>query len=543
MTSLCLLYFSRRSFMPARAKTQGPNLALGIHEDLLRDGEVLVGHMGDESVLLTRQGEEIFAVGSVCSHYGGPLQEGVIADGEIHCPWHHSVFSLHTGEALKAPALCPVSCWATEVRRNMIYVTDKLPYATRRRKGTETEQIVIVGSGAAGVSAAVTLRRQGFLGSVNVITEDKFLPYDRPNLSKDYLAGKTTEDWIPLWSQEFYDEHRIHFELNTRVQKIDAKTKHLELSNGTTLRYSKCLIATGGLPLKHDIPGIEKDHVHMLRSLQDCRHIIARTAFTSRVAVIGAGFIGLEAAASLRARNMDVLVIAPEELPLMRVMGVHVGSFIKKLHAGHGVEFHLGHTVKEIRNHSIVLDDKTILSCDFVLVGTGILPDTELAEQAGCEIDDGVLVDEFLETSVPDVFAAGDIARWPDVHCAKRIRVEHWEVAERQGQVAALNMLGDKIPFQDVPFFWTTHYDVNLGYIGFSDNFDRMDVMGDMDKRDFAVAYYEDLQIAALLTVGRDKESLLVEEAMVHFDQKRIHAILSDYEKRGGKPPEEASGY
>jgi NADPH-dependent 2,4-dienoyl-CoA reductase/sulfur reductase-like enzyme len=224
-------------------------------------------------------------------------------------------------------------------------------------------------------------------------------------------------------------------------------------------------------------------------------------------------------------------------------MGVHVGSFLKKLHTEHGVEFHLGRTVKEIRDRDVILDNHMVLKCDFVLVGTGIHPDTDLAAQAGCELDDGVLVDEFLESSVPDIFAAGDIARWPDTHCRKRIRVEHWEVAERQGQVAALNMLGDKIRFQDVPFFWTTHYDVNIGYIGFSDNFDRMDVMGDMDKRDFAVAFYEDLQVSAVLTVGRDKESLLVEEAMTHFDQKRIHAILAEYEKKGNKPPEEASGY
>lgn len=526
--------------MPDGAKTQGPNLSLGVHEDLLREGEVLVGHVEGESVMLTRQNGEIFAVGSKCSHYGGPLNEGVISEGEVHCPWHHSVFNLRTGEVVKAPALNPIPCWRTEVRCNMIYVTEKLRYGVFRRKGTETEQIVIVGSGAAGVSAAVSLRRHGFLGCINVISEDKFLPYDRPNLSKDYLAGKAPEEWIPLWSQEFYNEHRIHFELNSMVERIDSATKKVFLANGKSFRFSKCLIATGGKPIKPRIPGIDKDHVYMLRSLQDCRAVIARTSFSSRVVIMGAGFIGLEAAASLRARNMDVLVVATEEIPLMKVMGVHVGSFLKKLHTDHGVQFHLGHTVKEIKDRCVVLDDNSILECDFVLVGTGVKPDVQLAETAGCEIDNGVLVDEFLETSIPDIFAAGDIARWPDSHCRKRIRVEHWEVAERQGQVAALNMLGDKVPFQDVLFFWTTHYDVNLGYLGFSDGFDRMDVMGDIEKRDFAVAYYEDMQVAAVLTVGRDKESLLVEEAMTHFDQKRIHEILSEYDQPP-QPPEEST--
>ncbi|MFS4460440.1 FAD-dependent oxidoreductase [Bdellovibrio sp. HCB2-146] len=518
--------------MATSAQIRGPDLTAGIHEDLLREGEVLLGHVGEENVMLTRQGQEIYAIGAVCSHYGGPLQEGTIEGTDVHCPWHHSVFSLRTGEALKPPALNPVSCFRTEVRENMIYVTEKIAFVPPRRKGTETQQFLIIGSGAAGVSAAVTLRRQGFLGSVTIVSEDKFLPYDRPNLSKDYLAGNAPEEWIPLWSKEFYEQNHIRFELSTRAEKIDATKKQVHLSNGKTLHYDKCLLATGGKPIKPPIPGIEKDHVYMLRSLQDCRRIIARTSWASRVLIIGAGFIGLEAAASLRARNMDVLVVAPEEMPLMKVLGVHVGSFLKKIHEEHGVEFHLGHTVKEIRDRSVVLDSKVALDCDFVIVGTGIKPDTDLAEQAGCEIDNGVLVNEYLETTVPDIFAAGDIARWPDPHAKRRIRVEHWEVAERHGQVAALNMLGDHVHFQDVPFFWTQHYDVSLGYIGFSDSFDRMDVMGSIEKRDFAVAFYEDTEVAALLTVGRDRESLLVEEALAHFDQKRVHQILSDYESR-----------
>ncbi len=242
------------------------------------------------------------------------------------------------------------------------------------------------------------------------------------------------------------------------------------------------------------------------------------------------GFIGLEVAASLRLRNMEVQVIEKEELPLVKAVGVQVGSYLKKMHEDHGVRFHFGHSVKEIRERSVLLDNGQSLDCDFVIVATGIKPNTALAEQAGCRIHDGIIVNEFLETSVPGIFAAGDIARWSDPRSSRSLRVEHWEVAERQGQVAALNMLGDQVVFKDVPFFWTQHYDLNFCYVGFSDQFDRMDVIGNMDEEDFAVAYYEDQRIAAFLTVGRDKESLMVEEALARFDDKKVHDIVREYE-------------
>ncbi len=512
-----------------KGRGEGLDLSAGVPIDTIEEGEVLLGHVGQEAVVLVRHDLEYFAVASTCSHYGGPLELGIVTGDEIHCPWHHSVFCLRTGTALKAPALNPISCWHTEVRDKKIFVTEKKSFTTTRRKGTEVQQFVIVGSGAAGISAAVTLRRQGFLGSVTIVTGDKSLPYDRPHLSKDYLAGTASEEWIPLWSKDFYLENRITFELNTMVTKVSADPHQLELSNGRSLHYDKCLLAMGGTPNRPPIPGIDRPNVHFLRSLQDCRQIIELTSWASRVVIIGAGFIGLEAAASLRQRNLDVKVVAPEKLPLLKTLGVHVGSFLKHLHESHGVTFHLEVGVKEIRERSVLLDSGVEIECDFIVVGTGIHPNVALAEAAGCHIDRGVLVNEYLETTVPDVYAAGDLARWPDPRTKRSIRVEHWEVAERQGQVAALNMMGDKIPFQDVPFFWTKHYDVSIGYVGHSDRFDRMDLMGNMERQDFAVAFYEDLEVAALLTVGRDRESLLVEEALAKFDQTEVHRLLSEY--------------
>lgn len=518
--------------MAVSAKVSGPDFSKGVSEDLLKDGESLLGHVGVEPILLVRQDGEYFAVGAKCSHYGGPLHEGLIVGETVHCPWHHACFDLRTGEALKAPALNPISAWYTEVKDQHVFVVEKKAPVVESREGTASERFVIIGGGAAGTSAAVSLRRHGFQGSITMISEDKALPYDRPTLSKDFMAGNAPEEWIPLYSEEFYRDNKISLELGVTAEKVDAHRCSVFLSNGKTLRYDRCLLATGGEPIKPKIPGVDKGHVYLLRTLQDCRRIIARTSWASRVVVVGAGFIGLEAAASLRLRNMEVHVVAPEEMPLMRVVGVHVGSHLKKLHEHHGVHFHLGHTVKEIRDRSVVLDDGKSIDCDFVVMGTGIRPNTLLAEQAGCWVENGILVNEYLETSVPGIFAAGDIARWPDPHSQRAIRVEHWEVAERQGQVAALNMMGDQIRFQEVPFFWTQHYDLTLGYVGYSDRFDRMEVLGDMEHESFAVAYYEDQRIAAFLTVGRDQESLRIEEAWVHFDDKKVHEIVREYERR-----------
>ncbi|WP_347357992.1 FAD-dependent oxidoreductase [Bdellovibrio sp.] len=512
--------------MGRSADLKGPDLSKGIDADQISDGQKLLGFVGDEAVLLVRHEEEYFAVGATCSHYGGPLHEGLIVGETVHCPWHHACFDLRTGDALKAPALNPISAWNVELRGGKIYVTNKKASSIRSREWSESQRYVIVGAGAAGTAAAIMLRKHGFIGHISVVTEDKYLPYDRPNLSKDYLAGNAPEDWVSLEAEEFYQQNKIHFELSSRVEKIDSHRRSVFLSNGKTLRYDRALLATGGEPVKPKIPGIDKPQVHYLRTLQDCRRIIGRTSWAQKVVIIGAGFIGLEAAAALRQRNLEVHVVAPEEMPLLRVVGVHVGSVLRKLHEEHGVHFHLGHGVKEIRDRSVLLDSGESVECDFVIVGTGIRPNTALAEQAGCWVENGVLVNEYLETSVPGIFAAGDIARWPDPRSDRAIRVEHWEVAERQGQTAALNMMGDRVKFQDVPFFWTQHYDLSLGYVGYSDRFDRMDVMGDLDSRDFAVAFYEDQRVAAVLTVGRDLESLMVEDAFSHFDDHKLHEVL-----------------
>ncbi|MBO9665476.1 MAG: FAD-dependent oxidoreductase [Bdellovibrio sp.] len=529
--------------MGVSGEVSGPDFTKGVSIDLIKEGEMLLGHVGDKGVLLVKVDGEIYAVGSHCTHYGAPLNDGLLVGHTLHCPWHHSTFSVKTGEALKAPALVPISCWSTEVRDDKIFVTGKKKIPVGIRRGTESQHIVIIGSGAAGTAAAAMLRRHGFAGGIQIISEDEVPPYDRTNLSKDYLAGNAQEDWMPLFKENFYERHKINLNLGVMAVRIEPRRKSVLLSDGRTIHYDKLLLATGGTPMQPPIPGIEKENVFMLRSMRDCQKIIDRTSWAQKVAIIGAGFIGLEVASSLRARNLEVHVIAPEEMPLLKALGVHAGSYLKHLHERNGVHFHLGHSVKEIRDRSILLDEGVTVECDFVIVGTGIKPNTALAQQAGCEIDHGVLVNEFLETSVPDIYAAGDIARWPDPRCMRNIRVEHWEVAERQGQVAASNMMGERVKFNDVPFFWTQHYDKVLCYIGFSDRYDRMDVLGDVEKDDFAIAYYEDDRVAAFLTVGRDRESLQIEDALNHMDSDKAQEIFLEYERHLRRPPPEVPNY
>ncbi len=496
----------------------GPDLAAGIDPAQLADGAMLVGHVGDEAVLLARRGDEIFAIGATCTHYGGPLGEGLRVGDTVRCPWHHACFSLRTGEPLRPPALNPVDCWRVERRDGMILVREKrkpAPIAAPAVAG-EPRSIVILGGGAAGNVAAETLRREGYAGRIAMVSADPSVPYDRPNLSKDYLAGNAPEEWIPLRSPEFYREKGIELHLNARAAGIDREGRRLLLDGGGEHSYDALLIVTGADPVRLGIPGSDLPHVRCLRSLADSRAIIESTAGAKTAVVIGASFIGLEAAASLRARNLDVHVVAPEEIPMARILGPEIGGFVRSLHEEHGVRFHLGTTVSAIERGQVTLQTGQRLDADLVVVGVGVRPALDLAAKAGLAIDRGVVVDRHLRTSDPHIFAAGDIARWPDPHSGENIRVEHWAVAQRQGQTAARNMIGRMEPFDAVPFFWSMHYDVSILYVGHAESWDTIEIDGRLENRDCRATYRRDGRVLAVATIGRDGDSLRAELEFEH---------------------------
>ncbi len=495
------------------------DLTRGIPEDQLPDGAMLVGHVGDESVLLAHRGKETFAIGAICTHYGGPLGQGLMVDDTVRCPWHHACFSLRTGEASAAPALTPTACWRVEHRNGRIFVHEKIAPAAQRMPPTSHPtdaegHIVIVGGGAAGYAAAEMLRREGYGGKVTVLSADDAPPYDRPNLSKDYLAGTAPEEWMPLRPNEFYAENNIELRLSTMAKAIDVAGHRVVLDSEETITFTKLLIATGAEPIRLRIPGADLPHVQTLRSLADSRAIIAHVKRSSRVVIVGASFIGLETAAALRQRGAEVHVVAPETRPMERVLGPVLGDFLQSLHHSHGVVFHLGHTLASIEPRHAKLDDGSLIGADFVLVGIGVRPRLDLAGAAGLAIDRGVLVNEYLETSAPNVFAAGDIARWPAAYSGERLRVEHWVVAERQGQTAARNMLGHRERYAAVPFFWTRHYDVSIDYVGHASSWDNIEQDGDAASRDVALRFQKHGRTLAVATVSRNLESLRAELAM-----------------------------
>jgi NADPH-dependent 2,4-dienoyl-CoA reductase/sulfur reductase-like enzyme/nitrite reductase/ring-hydroxylating ferredoxin subunit len=498
-----------------RSPSRGPDLTQGVTLAEFLHGK-LAGHVGDQEVLLIHSGTEIFAVAAHCSHYHGPLAEGLVVGDSIRCPWHHACFDLRSGEAVRAPAINSLACWKIEQRNGRVFVHEKREQRKPSGKALASapDRIVIFGGGAAGFAAAEMLRRREFRGSIVMLSSDAAAPVARPNLSKDYLAGSAPEDWMPLRPDSFYSETGIELRLNSEVIGIDIKARHVVTAGGGKVAYDRLLLATGSEPVRLTIPGADQPHLHTLRSLADCRAIIDAARRARRVLVIGASFIGLEVAAALRARKIEVHVVASKKRPMERVLGPQMGDFIRALHEEHGVVFHLEDTVVGMEGRRATLKSGSVIEAGLAVVGIGVRPRMALAEQAGLALDRGILLNAFLETSVPDIYAAGDIARWPDPHSDETIRVEHWVVAQRQGQTAALNMLGQRARFESVPFFWSQHYDVPINYVGHAERWDEIVIEGDITAKDCLLKYKRKGRLLAVASIFRDLASLQAEVKM-----------------------------
>src|SRR5580704_947483 len=313
----------------------GPNLKAGVKFTELVDNEPLLGHFDGEPVILVRQGDQVFATGAVCTHYGGPLAEGLVVDETIRCPWHHARFDLSTGQAEGAPALNPVSCFNVVRHEGMVMVDGKKAPDFRVACELNPSSVVIVGAGAAGAACADMLRARGYTGPVTLAGAEEPGPVDRPNLSKDFLAGTAGEDWIPLRTREYYESIKVDLLPDDPAVRISPTDHQVSLRSGRALNYGALLLATGAEPRSLPIEGVDLPHVYRLRTLADSKAIIAKAQGARSCALIGSGFIGLEVAASLRHRGLAVSVIAHDSVPLSKILGPELGKFIQQLHAQH----------------------------------------------------------------------------------------------------------------------------------------------------------------------------------------------------------------
>jgi apoptosis-inducing factor 3 len=503
-----------------QATLTGPDFEQGISLSLIRDGEMLGGHAQGKPVLLARRGDELFAIGGLCTHYSAPLADGLMVGETVRCPWHHACFNLRTGAAERAPALNPNPVWNVEQRDGKVFVTgersaDQTPSTTsaapRGKADAHPSSVLILGGGAAGDAAAQRLRLLGYDGPVTIVSADKDPPVDRPNLSKDYLAGTAQEEWIPLRPPSYYDENRIDLILGRRALKMDASLKRVTFDDGSERDFGALLIATGASPVQLPPAAAPSGRVHYLRSLADSRALIAASGNTKRVVILGASFIALEVAASLRGRGLEVHVVAPDKRPLERVLGPQIGDVIRNLHEENGVQFHLERTADRIDAAGATLSGGERIDAELIVAGIGVKPDESLAASAGLAVDRGIVVNARLETSVPGIFAAGDVARYPDPLTGAPIRVEHWVAAQRQGQAAAMNMLRQHESFTDVPFFWSKHYDLTINYVGHAESWDSIEIDGDPASGDFSASYVAKGRTLAVATAGRDRASLEAE--------------------------------
>jgi NADPH-dependent 2,4-dienoyl-CoA reductase/sulfur reductase-like enzyme/nitrite reductase/ring-hydroxylating ferredoxin subunit len=492
-----------------------PDLSLGVALTRLENGTPIAGQVNGEPVLLSQLDGKLYAVSGTCTHYGGPLAEGLVVDATVRCPWHHACFSLRTGEAIAAPAFAGLDVWDVEIQDDTAFVRRKRPPPSpeprARRRQHQPDRVLIVGGGAAGFAAADMLRRSGYDTELVMVSADDAPPCDRPNLSKDFLAGTAPESWIPLQGPDFYESHAIDLRLGAEVIGIEPEIGQVRLRGGETLGFDKALLATGAEPIRLRTPGFDQPDVHVLRSLADSRAIIKAAQGASRAVIVGASFIGLEAAAALRSRGLEVHVVAPETIPMARVLGEALGRFVMQLHVEHGVVFHLGQTASAWLDGRLMLSGGEALAADLVVLGVGVKPRIDLAARANLAVDGGVVVDAFLQTSHPAVYAAGDIARYPHGRTGQLIRVEHWVAAQRQGQAAALSMLGEGSPHQTPPFFWSNHYEASIHYVGHADSFDEARIDGSVEDGDATVRYFSGGQLLAAASIGRDQQNLQIE--------------------------------
>lgn len=465
-----------------------------------------------ESVLLFRDGDAVYAVAGTCPHAGAPLIDGLRHGDKIICPWHKAAFCLRTGAVLEPPAVDGLARFEVRLEAGRIKLSH--PADAPKQSSPDARCFAIVGGGAAGALAAQTLRQEGFAGRIVILDRENRVPYDRTVLSKYFLSGEQGAEKSPLQSQSFYRQHGIE-RLTAEVTRVDAAERRITFADGFVLHYDAALLATGGSPKRPPIAGADGPNVFVLRNRTDADAILARAERSDRAVILGTGFIGMEVAASLRERGLDVTVIAQDQAPFEKQLGARIGGIFTRLHESRGVTFRFNEQIaaieRDARGPSIVLKSGEKVQADLVVIGFGVAPETGYIGGVDRNDDGSLTVDPHLRAA-DRLFAAGDIARFPLHGDGDPIRVEHWRVAEQQGRVAALNMLGRNVRYDAVPVFWTIQYMKQLTYIGHATGWDDIVVHGDLEKPEFIAYYVKTGRVVAAIGVDRDADtSALIE--------------------------------
>ena len=497
------------------------------HDQLPARGAMKTVTLDGVDVLIARTADGYSALHPKCSHYGAPLAEGALSGHRIVCPWHHACFDARTGRHLEAPGCDALQTYPVELRDGQLAVTlpehgpgtgyTPNPMSTGGRRDVGAPY-VIIGGGAAGQRCAEGLREAKYEGPIVLLSADDQLPYDRPQLSKGFLTGDKTAEQLPLRDADFYRAHDIDVRLATKVTAVDHATNTVRLEDGATLTYSKLCVATGGKPRRPPIPGVDLAGVHTLRSLNDARALKTSMEDAKTAVVIGASFIGMEAAGALRKQGLDVTVVAPEETPFGKTLGTRIGKAVQAWHEENGVKFRLPSRVIALHGDDdgavaeVELEGGERLSAHVVVLGVGVAPVTDLL--ADLASDDGGFDLDAHGYLGHDIWCAGDIARLPQGPLGEPARIEHWRVAQQQGLVAGYNMAGVERPLESVPFFWTEHWGHKLRYVGHHDSTEDVRFDGSPETGPFIAHYYQDGQLAAALGVGRDQEMAELQEEL-----------------------------
>jgi NADPH-dependent 2,4-dienoyl-CoA reductase/sulfur reductase-like enzyme/nitrite reductase/ring-hydroxylating ferredoxin subunit len=509
--------------------------------DELKDGEMKEIEISEDlTLLLVRQGGEFRVFGGTCPHHGASLAEGLLHDRHIRCPWHHAVFDAETGQVEDVPSLDSIPRFDVRIEGDKVVVTlpDTPPKActpdmVRPEPAQDGRTFVILGTGAAGMTAAETLRREGFLGKILMLTRDAHLPYDRTDLSKPYLRKPEAKKPF-VRSAEFYKKHGIEIMTDHEVTRADLNAKTLFLWNGKELSYDQLLLATGALPRRLGVPGEGLKNVLLLRNLDDCEAIREVAQKGARAVVVGASFIAMEVCAALIDRGLSVTVVAPESVPFEATLGPEIGRMYRKAHEDKGVIFQLGNKVDRFEGEGklarVLLKGGEGLEADLAVLGVGVEPVTGYLEGAAFSKDGGLEVDGWQRVT-DGVYAAGDMARFPDWRTKEPIRIEHWRVAQQQGQVAARNMVGRASTFQGAPFFWTNQYFVITSYVGFAEGWEEIVFEGDPGEQRFVALYVRSGRVLAAAGCGEERRMCLLSEILGAPESPKLAEVKEQLRK------------